>query len=118
MVAVAKPRAVPAAVEVVVETGVGLGLGEAGSAIIKNNLDGDDEGLNAMVPGTKMMGYFGFCDVRSFTELTECLEHEVFVRRHPSPRRQPSALQRPLNRHAPDPSSTSTCSAKLCMRRW
>ena len=31
VVAVAKPRAVPAAVEVVVETGVGLGLGEAGS---------------------------------------------------------------------------------------
>ena len=54
-------------------------LGEAGSAIIKNNLDGDDEGLNAMVPGTKMMGYFGFCDVRSFDVCLQVLEEDIMV---------------------------------------
>jgi class 3 adenylate cyclase len=54
-------------------------LGEAGSAIIKNNLDDDSAGINAMVPGTKMNGYFAFCDCRKFDEVLQVLEEDVMV---------------------------------------
>ena len=54
-------------------------LGEAGSAIIKNNLDDDSNGVNAMVPGTKMTGYFAFCDCRKFDEVLVALEEDVMI---------------------------------------
>jgi len=54
-------------------------LGEAGTAIIKNNLDGDGDGINAMVPGTKMTGYFAFCDCRKFQDVLETLEEDIMV---------------------------------------
>ena len=54
-------------------------LGEAGSSIIKNNLDGEGTGINAMVPGTKMNGYFAFCDCRKFSEVLVALEEDVMI---------------------------------------
>lgn len=54
-------------------------LGEAGTAIIKNNLAGDSTTINAMVPGTKMNGYFAFCDCRKFDEVLVALEEDVMV---------------------------------------
>jgi hypothetical protein len=32
-----------------------------------------------MVEGRKMRGVFGFCDIRQFTDATECLQEEVMV---------------------------------------
>lgn len=54
-------------------------LGEAGTSIIKNNLDGEGDGINAMVPGTKMTGYFAFCDCRKFQDVLETLEEDIMV---------------------------------------
>jgi hypothetical protein len=31
------------------------------------------------VDGRKMSGIFGFCDIRQFTDVTECLQEEVMV---------------------------------------
>jgi class 3 adenylate cyclase len=54
-------------------------LGEAGTAIIANNIDADDDSINAMVPGTRMSGYFGFCDVRGFDKVLADLEEDTMV---------------------------------------
>ena len=32
-----------------------------------------------MIPGKKVMGIFGFCDIRNFTDATEILEAKVMV---------------------------------------
>ena len=32
-----------------------------------------------MIPGKKMMGVYGFCDIRNFTDATEILEAQVMV---------------------------------------
>jgi len=32
-----------------------------------------------MIPGTKIMGIFGFCDIRNFTDSTEILQEKVMV---------------------------------------
>jgi class 3 adenylate cyclase len=54
-------------------------LGEAGTQIIANNIDADDDSINAMVPGTRMSGYFGFCDVRGFDKVLADLEEDTMV---------------------------------------
>merc|ERR1711865_362798 len=56
-----------------------VSLGEAGSKIITKNLQGDSGELNAMVEGTRMSGYFGFCDIRDFPFLMEALEEDIMV---------------------------------------
>lgn len=35
--------------------------------------------LNPMVAGRLMKGVFGFCDIRQFTDATECLQQDVMV---------------------------------------
>ncbi len=32
-----------------------------------------------MVPGTKIRACFGFCDIRNFTDATECLQENVMM---------------------------------------
>ncbi len=32
-----------------------------------------------MIPGTKCVGIFGFCDIRNFTDTTEILQEKVMV---------------------------------------
>ena len=32
-----------------------------------------------MIPGTKIMGIFGFCDIRNFTDSTEILQEKVMM---------------------------------------
>jgi hypothetical protein len=49
-----------------------LGFGEAGSTIIARNMQGKGE-VNPMLPGTKRLYIFGFCDIRCFTDATEVL---------------------------------------------
>eukprot|EP00935_MAST-01C_sp_MAST-1C-sp1_P000748 g748.t1 len=55
-----------------------LGFGEAGAAIIKHNLTANAE-LNPLLPGVKVYAVFGFCDIRRFTDTTECLQEDVMV---------------------------------------
>lgn len=60
-----------------------VGFGEAGAAIIAKNLlesPGNSGGrLNLMGSGTMIRSIFGFCDVRQFTDTTECLQEEVML---------------------------------------
>ena len=55
-----------------------IGFGEAGVSVISQNLSADGD-LNAMVPGSRVRAVFGFCDIRSFTDTTECLQEDVMV---------------------------------------
>jgi class 3 adenylate cyclase len=56
-----------------------IGFGEAGADIIGVNLAGAGGKINPMVPGVKCKGIFGFCDIRNFTDATECLQEEVMM---------------------------------------
>ncbi len=59
-----------------------VGFGEAGAAIIARNLNDSEGGkgkLNLMGSGTMINSIFGFCDVRQFTDTTECLQEEVML---------------------------------------
>ena len=53
-----------------------LGFGEAGREVIRNNLQ-NNEKLDGVTPGRKVHAIFGFCDIRQFTDTTECLQEEV-----------------------------------------
>jgi class 3 adenylate cyclase len=55
-----------------------VSLGDAGTKIITSNLKGGGE-INAMQPGEKMNGYFGFCFVHDFAFLLEALEEDVMI---------------------------------------
>ena len=59
-----------------------VGFGEAGAAIIAKNLSESSSSngkLNLMGTGTMIRSIFGFCDVRQFTDTTECLQEEVML---------------------------------------
>lgn len=56
-----------------------LGFGEAGSEVIGRNLSDSKGEVNPMIPGTKCVGIFGFCDIRNFTDTTEILQEKVMV---------------------------------------
>jgi len=51
-----------------------LGFGHAGSEIIKASLSSS---LAANTGGKHMNAIFGFCDIRNFTDATECLQREI-----------------------------------------
>ncbi|KAJ1436114.1 hypothetical protein B484DRAFT_261354, partial [Ochromonadaceae sp. CCMP2298] len=57
-----------------------VGFGEAGASVIAKNLAASSGGrLNLMGPGEMIHSIFGFCDVRQFTDTTECLQEEVML---------------------------------------
>ena len=58
-----------------------VGFGEAGAEIISKNLDlsGETGSMNLLGKGQKIYSIFAFCDVRSFTDTTECLQEEVML---------------------------------------
>ena len=57
-----------------------VGFGEAGADVIAKNLnDGGGGKLNLMGGGNMITSIFGFCDVRQFTDTTECLQEEVML---------------------------------------
>jgi class 3 adenylate cyclase len=57
-----------------------VGFGEAGAGVIARNLAESAGGkLNLMSSGTLINSIFGFCDVRQFTDTTECLQEEVML---------------------------------------
>ena len=50
-----------------------VGFGEAGASIIADNLkNAQGANLNLMTAGRMIHSIFGFCDVRQFTDTTEC----------------------------------------------
>jgi hypothetical protein len=54
-----------------------IGFGAAGAEIIGKNINSGSGKLNAMVPGKKITSIYGFCDIRQFTDTTECLQEEA-----------------------------------------
>lgn len=56
-----------------------VGFGEAGAEIIGRNLSMSHDAMNLLGNGTKIQSIFGFCDVRNFTDTTECLQEEVML---------------------------------------
>jgi len=61
-----------------------LGFGEAGAEIICRNLDmsnynGGSSAVTLLGSGSKIQSVFGFCDIRNFTDTTECLQEEVML---------------------------------------
>jgi class 3 adenylate cyclase len=54
-----------------------IGYGSAGAAIISKNMSGD--AFNPIMPGRKVHAVFGFCDIRRFTDITECLQEHVMM---------------------------------------
>lgn len=55
-----------------------LGFGEAGSEIIASNMSKGGD-VDPMLPGKKIVGIFGFCDIRNFTDATEVLQTGVML---------------------------------------
>ena len=59
---------------------VSLGFGEAGTQIISQVLKkGLNVDINPLIPGKKVMGIYGFCDIRNFTDTTEILKENVMI---------------------------------------
>jgi hypothetical protein len=56
-----------------------LGFGEAGATIIAKNLRLGGARLDPMVPGRRIKAIFGFCDIRDFAAIVECLGPEVML---------------------------------------
>ena len=56
-----------------------IGFGEAGAQIIGKNMTSEDDHLNIMLPGRRMMVLFGYCQIREFIDTTDCLLEEVMV---------------------------------------
>ncbi len=54
-----------------------IGFGEAGEAIIKHNLKPRTQEVNPMVKGRKKIAIFGFCDIRHFPIVNECLQERT-----------------------------------------
>jgi hypothetical protein len=53
-----------------------MGFGEAGAQIIASSLDSDNA-LDITAAGKRVHAFFGFCDIRNFTDCTEVLQEEV-----------------------------------------
>ena len=52
-----------------------LGFGEAGTEIIIKNLEQDK--INPLIKGKKVICIFGFCDIKYFSMLTKILKNDV-----------------------------------------
>lgn len=53
-----------------------MGFGEAGAQIIASSLDPEND-LDIDAVGKRVHAFFGFCDIRNFTDCTEVLQEEV-----------------------------------------
>ncbi|EKX53110.1 hypothetical protein GUITHDRAFT_50110, partial [Guillardia theta CCMP2712] len=54
-----------------------LGFGEAGARVISRCLRNGIVALDTHSPGVIVHAFFGFCDIRNFTDLTEVLQADV-----------------------------------------
>jgi class 3 adenylate cyclase len=55
-----------------------ISFGDAGSKIIASNI-ANEGALDVMLAGSKIDAIFGFCDIRNFTDCTECLQEDVML---------------------------------------
>jgi class 3 adenylate cyclase len=55
------------------------GFGEAGTKIIADNMAKTQGNVDPMIPGNKVVAIFGFCDIGSFTKLTNVLQERIIV---------------------------------------
>ena len=55
-----------------------LGFGEAGARIIGDNMSGNGD-VDPIVPGKKVVGIFGYCDIRRFIDTSEALQEDVMI---------------------------------------
>lgn len=56
-----------------------VSFGEAGTRIISANMSGGSSEIQPMIPGAKVAGVYGFCDIREFTATTEALRERIVV---------------------------------------
>ncbi|KAF1329474.1 Voltage-gated ion channel, partial [Globisporangium splendens] len=54
-----------------------VGFDAAGADIVGKNMGSGE--LDPMLPGKTITAIYGFCDIRQFTDTTECLQEEVMV---------------------------------------
>ena len=54
-----------------------IGYGEAGTGIIIKNMGTGSVSVD--IPGEKIIGIYGFCDIRNFTDATEVLQTKVMT---------------------------------------
>ena len=62
-----------------VSTLMQVGFGAAGAEVIGANMQGEDGTVNCMMDGTVITSIYGFCDIRKFTDTTECLQEQVMT---------------------------------------
>lgn len=53
-----------------------LGFGEGGARIIRDYTN-ENSDINLNNPGQIKHGFFGFCDIRQFTVISECLQEKI-----------------------------------------
>lgn len=53
-----------------------VGFGEAGASIISRNIQ-EGGSFHSFEAGNKVYAIFGFCNINSFADITECLREEV-----------------------------------------
>jgi hypothetical protein len=56
-----------------------VGFGAAGAEVIGANMQGSDGTVNVMADGVVITSIYGFCDIRKFTDTTECLQEQVMT---------------------------------------
>ena len=61
-----------------ISTLLSIGFGEAGVGVIRENFSGTKD-MNPMLKGNKIMGIFGFCDIRDFPAINEALEEKTVI---------------------------------------
>ena len=54
-----------------------VSFGDAGTRIIANNMTAGADEIQPMIPGVKVSGVYGFCDIREFTATTEALRERI-----------------------------------------
>lgn len=55
------------------------GFGEKGASIVSRTLTYDDRFQELQIPGRKVYTIFSICQIRQFSETTECLQDEIIV---------------------------------------
>ena len=55
------------------------GFGEKGAQIVSRALTYDERFMELQIPGRKVRMIFSICQIRQFSETTECLQDEIIV---------------------------------------
>ena len=55
------------------------GFGEKGAQIVSRALTYDERFVEWLIPGRKVNMIFSFCQIKQFSEITDCLHDEIIV---------------------------------------